>query len=148
MKIVLVIFWFSFLWTETSSLTGVYEYQSSEESENQYIVLDKVDGQIKGKYFGTEDGKGHGVFFYENTMEKLTIDENGNIEFEIGDRFLFEENQFKKHKKNPDMSPGRSSRTLKYKGRITGDKIELTCDSDFYDCWDTKFVFSRISNAR
>jgi len=129
--------------TGSPDLVGIYEYKSTELSENHYIVFDKVDGKIIGKYFGTHDGKGHGVFFYKADMEKLTIGDNGEIEFEIGDRLLYEETQFKIKDPSPDNSIGRSRDILKYKGQITEGKIKLKCNSDSYDCWTEEFIFEK-----
>ena len=52
-----------------SELIGIYEYQTPEQSENHYIVIDTLNGKYNGVYFGTEDSGGHGVFFYGNEME-------------------------------------------------------------------------------
>lgn len=132
--------------TEKQNLVGIYEYKSAEDSENHQIVFNKIDGQLKGFYFGTEDGKGHGIFFYTVEMTKLTIDKEGKIEFEIGDRLLFETTRFKivKTENQREESVGRASRVLKYKGQIKTDKIELTCASELQDCWTKELTFEKI----
>jgi hypothetical protein len=146
MKYILTIFLATTLLTDKQDFIGIYEYKSAEKSENHYIVFDKIDGQLKGFYFGTEDGKGHGVFFYAVDMTNLTIDKEGKIEFEIGDRELFETTQFKivKTEKQRDESVGRSRGLLKYKGQIHEDKIHLTCDSEFQDCWTKELTFEKV----
>lgn len=134
------------LLTDNQDLVGIYEYKSDEKSENHYIVFDKIDGELKGFYFGTEDGKGHGIFFYAADMINLTIDKEGKIEFEIGDRKLFETTQFKivKIENQRDESIGLSRGLLKYKGQINKGKIQLTCDSEFQDCWTNELIFEKV----
>jgi hypothetical protein len=146
MKYVLTIFLVTTLLTDNQKLVGIYEYKSAVKSENHYIVFDKIDGQLKGFYFGTEDGKGHGIFFYSTDMANLTIDKEGKIEFEIGDRRLFETTQFKivKHESQRDEPIGRSRGVLKYKGQISEDKIQLTCESEFHDCWTSDLIFEKV----
>ncbi len=146
MKYILTIFLVTALLTDNHDFVGIYEYKSDEKSENHYIVLDKIDGHLKGYYFGTEDGKGHGIFFYATDMTNLTIDKEGEIEFEIGDRKLFETTQFKivKNESQRDESVGRSRGILKYKGKISEDKIQLTCDSEFQDCWTSELTFEKV----
>jgi hypothetical protein len=68
MKYFLIIFLVTKLLTGPQDLVVVYEYKSAEKSENHYIVFDKSDAQLKGFYFGSEDGKGHGIFFYAADM--------------------------------------------------------------------------------
>lgn len=138
----------TFLSTTTPDLVGIYEYKSREQSENHYIIFDNVDGQIKGKYFGTHDGKGHGVFFYKADVEKLKIEDKGEIEFEIGDRLLYETTLFKIKDPSPDSAIGRTRDILKYKGQLDNNKIKLTCNSEYYDCWDKELTFEKISNGR
>lgn len=146
MRYILTIFLATTLLTDTQELVGIYEYKSAEKSENHYIVFDKIDGQLKGLYFGTEDGKGHGIFFYAVDMTNLKIDKEGNIEFEIGERRLFETTQFNivKTDKQKDESVGRSRWILKYKGQIKEDKIQLTCDSESQDCWTSEMTFEKV----
>ena len=148
MKIILTILLATTLVTTTPDLVGVYEYKSIEKSENHYIVFEKVDGELKGKYFGTHDGKGHGIFFYQADIEKLKIGDKGEVEFEIGDRLLYETTQFKIKDPIPESTIGRTRDILKYTGQITGDKIKLICNSEFNDCWDKELTFDRISNGR
>lgn len=148
MKILTAILLMTFLSTTTPDLVGIYEYKSREQSENHYMIFDKVDGQIKGKYFGTHDGKGHGVFFYKADIEKLKIGDNGEIEFEIGDRLLYETTLFKIKDPSPDSAIGRTRDILKYKGQLDNNKIKLTCNSEYYDCWDEELTFEKISNGR
>jgi len=147
MKIILTILFATTLVTTTPDLVGIYEYKSVNKSENHYIIFDRIDGEMKGKYFGTHDGKEHGVFFFKADIEKLEIRDKGEIEFEIGDRLLYESTQFKIKDPSPDSTVGRTSDILRYKGRITADKLKLTCDSDAYDCWDKELTFDKISSA-
>ncbi|MCW5909712.1 MAG: hypothetical protein KIT62_01500 [Cyclobacteriaceae bacterium] len=146
MKYILTILLVKALLTDNPELVGIYEYKSAEKDENHYIVFDIIDGQLKGVYFGTEDGKGHGIFFYATDMTNLAIDTEGKIEFEIGDRELFETTQFKivKIRSQRDEPVGHSRGLLKYKGQINKDKIQLTCTSEFYDCWADELIFERV----
>ncbi len=148
MRIIATILLLTSLTATTPDVVGIYEYKSAEKSENHYIIFDKVDGEIKGKYYGTHDGKGHGVFFYKADIEKLKIGDKGEIEFEIGDRLLYETTQFKIKDPLPDSAIGRTRDVLKYQGQFDKDKIKLACDSDFYDCWDKELTFDKISNGR
>ena len=84
-----------------ANLIGIYEYKTPEQSENHYIVIDTLNGNYNGLYFGTEDSGEHGVFFYGNGMEKLNL-ENDKISFEIGKRNLYQTTRFRivKNRKN------------------------------------------------
>jgi len=146
MKYILTIFFVTTLLKDRQDFVGIYEYKSAEKSENHYIVFDIIDGQLKGFYFGTEDGEGHGIFFYSVDMTNLKIDKEGKIEFEIGDRRLFETTQFKivKTESQRDESVGRSHELLKYKGQINEYSIQLTCDSEFHDCWTNELTFEKV----
>jgi len=146
MKYILTIFLVTTLLTDQQGSVVIYEYKSAEKSENHYIVFNKSDEQSKGFYFGSEDGKGHGIFFYSADMTNLTIDREGKIEFEIGDRRLFEKTQFIiiKTESQRAESVGRSRGLLKYRGQISDDKIQLTCDSEFQDCWTNEFIFEKV----
>lgn len=85
---------------------------------------------------------------YRNLVRSinLTIDKEGKIEFEIGDRKLFETTQFKivKIENQRDESIGLSRGLLKYKGQINKGKIQLTCDSEFQDCWTNELIFEKV----
>lgn len=147
MKYIVTILLVPTMLTDEPDLAGVYEYKSAEKGENHYIVLEEVDGQLNGGYYGTEDSKGHGIFFYGVEMTNLLIDREGNIEFEINDRALFETTQFKliKRKKDRDEPVGYSREPLKYIGRINKDEIQLTCDSKFQDCWADTLTFEKVN---
>lgn len=135
--------------TKNQDLVDIYVYKSSKETENHYIMFDNIDNELQGFYFGTEDGNGHGVFFYAAEMDNLKIDKDGNIEFEIGDRKLFETTQFKiiKREDQKDKPIGHSRGVLKYRGQIIKDRIELICESEHQDCWTNKMTFEKLSNG-
>ena len=109
---------------------GIYEYKTPEQSENHIIVIDTLNGKYNGLYFGTEDGSGHGVFFYGNRIENLNIEKN-KINFEIGKRDLYKTTRFRivKHKKSKikDSLIGTSKEKLKYSGEISKKEIKLNC---------------------
>lgn len=133
--------------TTSQDFVGIYEYKSTEKSENHYIVFDSIDGQLKGFYYGTQSGGEHGVSFYAVDMTNLKI-HNGKIQFEIGIRKLFETTRFKIKTEDLDEPSGQDRGVLKYQGQITDDKIKLTCNSEFNDCWDSELTFDKLSNSR
>ena len=134
-----------------SDLIGIYEYKTPEQSENHYIVIDTLNGKYNGLYFGTEDSGGHGVFFYENGMENLNI-ENKKISFEIGKRDLYEITRFRiiKHKRDleKDSTSGVSKGQLKYSGEITNSGFKLNCDSDLGYCWENELNFEKLTEPK
>ena len=149
MNSIYLISWLILPWTASIDYAGTYEFKSGEPEENHYIVIVSIGGQISGEYYGSEDGKGHGIYFFKNKMENLKCDNNGNIEFEIGDRKLYDVSLFNKKHSDPETSNGTSRSPIKYKGKITKDTIEVTCTSEFYDCWTDNFIFQRlVSTAR
>lgn len=153
MKTILAILLATALATTTPDITGIYEYKSIDKSKNHYIILDRNDGELKGKYFGTHDGKEHGLYFYKVDMRKLKIGDSGEIEFELGERWLYEETQFKIKDPETDSPMGRTGDILKFRGMVTGNKIKLTCNSEVNRCWDEELwnkelIFDKLSDGR
>ncbi len=130
-----------------AELIGIYEYKTPEQSENHYLVIDTLNGEYNGLYFGTEDSGGHGVFFYGNEMENLKV-KNGKISFEIGKRKLYETTRFRivKNRRNleKDSTSGVSKGQLKYNGEITKSGIKVNCESEFGDCWENEMNFEKL----
>ena len=134
-----------------SELIGIYEYNTPEQSENHFIVIDTLNGKYSGLYFGTEDSGGHGVFFYGNGMENLNI-ENNKISFEIGKRELYETTRMRivKHKRDleKDSTSGISKGQLKYSGEISKSGFKLNCESDFGYCWENELNFKKLTEQK
>jgi hypothetical protein len=134
-----------------SDLIGIYEYKTSEQSENHYIIIDTLNGKYNGLYFGTEVSGGHGVFFYGNKMENLNL-KNGNISFEIGKRDLYETTRFRivKHRRDleKDSTSGVSIGQLKYSGEISKRGFKLICESKFGYCWDNELNFEKLPEKK
>jgi len=134
-----------------TDLIGIYEYKTSEESENHYIIIDTLNGNYNGLYFGTEDSGGHGVFFYGNGMENLNL-KNDEISFEIGKRDLYETTRFRivKHRRDleKDSISGISKGQLKYNGKITKSGIKVNCESEFGYCWENEMNFKKLTKNR
>lgn len=134
-----------------SDLIGIYEYKTSEQSENRYIVIDTLNGKYNGLYYGTEDSAGHGVFFYGNEMEKLNI-EKKKISFEIGTRELYETTRMRivKHKRDleKDSTTGISKGQLKYSGEISKNGFKLNCESEYGYCWENELNFEKITEKK
>jgi len=132
-------------------LIGIYEYKTPEQAENHYIVIDTLNGNYNGLYFGTEDSGGHGVFFYGNGMENLNI-ENKKISFGIGKRDLYETTRFRiiKHKRDleKDSTSGISKGQLKYSGEISKNGLKLNCESEFGYCWENELNFEKLTEKK
>jgi hypothetical protein len=131
-----------------SELIGIYEFKTSEPRENHYITIDTLNGEFAGLYFGTEDGKEHGISYYGNKLENLIIKKN-KIQFEIGKRNLYESTLFRivKHKREleNDSIIGVSKSRLKYKGEILKNKFILNCESEFQNCWKKELTFEKLT---
>jgi hypothetical protein len=129
-----------------TDLIGSYEYKTPNSAENHFIVIDTIKGKFSGRYYGTEDGSGHGVFFYENEMKNLNI-ANNNISFEIEKRELFQTTRFKAEKKKigvkAEKSIGFSNTVLFYTGTISNQDLKLNCESKYGDCWEKGFKFKK-----
>ena len=132
---------------------GIYEYETSEQTENHYIVIDTLNGKYNGLYFGTEDSGGHGVFFYENGMENLNL-QNGKISFEIRERDLYQTTRFRmiKHRNRrslkKDSTSGISRSELKYSGEIDSNGFNLNCESEYGDCWNNEMRFKKVNKQK
>lgn len=130
-----------------SDIIGIYECKTPEQSENHYMIIDTLNGKYDGLYFGTEDSGGHGVFFYGNRMEKLSLEDN-KISFEIGKRDLYETTRFRIIKQKRDLEKdsisGSSSEQLKYSGEISKNEFKLNCISEFEYCWENKLNFEKL----
>lgn len=130
-----------------TDLIGIYEYKTSEKSENHYIVIDTLNGKYNGIYFGTEDSGGHGVFFYGNQIKNLNL-EGENISFEIGTRHLYDTTRFRiiKNKTNleKETESGISKGNLKYVGKLSENEIQFKCKSEYGDCWEDDLKFIKL----
>ena len=129
---------------------GFYEYQSDDKAENHYIIIDTLNNEYKSFYYGTEDGSGHGVFFYSSKLEDLIIN-NQEINFKIKERELFNRTRFrivKNRNVKKDSSIGFSRSELNYKGSFTEKGIELKCSSEFDNCWNDNMFFTKISGMK
>jgi len=148
MKTITFIFFLSLISSISiaQQLEGIYVFKASEQKNNHYLVFDTQGGKSIALYYGSEDGSGHGIFYYAEELLSLKLDEKGNIEFEIGKRQLFETSQFKiiKHESHRDKPVGSSMSVLKYKGQINGNKIILTCSSKVGDCWQAEMIFEKF----
>lgn len=131
------------------SLIGTYEFKTENKIENHFIVIDTLNGKLVGKYYGTENGSGHGIFFYENEMKNLSIIEN-TIRFEIEQRKLFVKTRFKivKQKNKNEESVGLSKTTINYQGKILKDGFEFKCESKYEDCWQKEMIFTKTANIK
>ena len=134
-----------------ADLIGIYEYKTPEQSENHYIVIDTLNGNYNGLYFGTEDSGEHGVLFYGNGMENLNL-ENDKISFEIGKRNLYETSRFRivknRKKIEKDSTSGVSKGQLKYNGEITKNGIKVNCESEFGYCWENEMNFEKLTENK
>jgi hypothetical protein len=129
-------------------LIGLYEYKSIELVENHYILIDTLDNKLIGFYFGTESSDENGVSFYKAKMNNLFIEKN-NIQFEIGERKLYENTQMKiiktQSQLDREIEIGISKNILKYSGVKTENGFELKCESKFNDCWKSKMNFKKLT---
>lgn len=134
-----------------ADLIGIYEYKTPEQSENHYIVIDTLNENYNGLYFGTEDSREHGVFFYGNGMENLNL-ENDKISFEIGKRNLYKTTRFRivKHRRNleKDSTSGVSKGKLKYNGKITKSGFIVNCESKYGYCWENEMKFKKLTEKK
>ena len=134
-----------------AELVGIYEFKALEESENQYIIIDTLNGKYSGIYFGTEDNSRRGILFYKNNMENLAI-ENNSISFEIGKRELFKNSQMRMDKHDRELEKkailGISRGQLKYRGELLKSVINLKCESDYGDCWDYEMTFEKLTEQK
>ncbi len=129
-------------------LIRFYKYTAPEELESHYIKLDTINGKLSGFYSGTEDSGGHGILFYLNEMENLTL-KDGNISFEIGKRDLYESIRFKGkivgHYAKEEKSVGISKGKLKFSGKISKSGLKLDCQSEYGDCWENMLSFEKLA---
>jgi len=132
---------------EDYEIIGVYEYKTESKGENHLVFIDTVHNKLTGFYFGTEDSGEHGIFHYGNPLLKFKLG-NNNLEFEIGQRELYETTRNKVYKPSQkpkeETSVGISKSHLKYAGELTEFGFKLTCTSEYGDCWENKMEFRKI----
>lgn len=131
-----------------TNYNGIYEY---EKSKDHYILIDTLNGNYSGIFFGTQNYSDQGVLFYGNTMENLNI-KGDQITLNIGERNLYKTTQMKivknkdQHKNDPII--GIAKNRLKFNGEISKNRIKIKCISEFGDCLNKEMYFKKVAGSK
>lgn len=125
---------------------GVYEFATAVEQENHYIHIDQVNDKFVVYYIGSESNGEHGVFFYKTKVSNFIFNED-EFSFEIRQRDLYLNSQsifIDRDRSRREEPVGVSKDILKYSGTLSKAGIELTCESEYNSCWQSKLFFKQI----
>lgn len=122
---------------------GVYKYQDKNNSnEDQYIVLENLNGKLEGRYYGTSDDfdearEGYYPGFFVSNMRDLQIKDNTiNYNIQLQDSDVFAKPIDLIYKSSKEISLEKNSKwdvrirrhTCEYNGKIVNGEIQLEVD--------------------
>lgn len=118
-----------------------------EPGDDHYLKIEYGE-KLTALYIGANSEAEHGIYYTKTEVLNLVMNQKGDIEFTLGNRDYFTEPFDVKSGFSPrGQRAGGNNIKLFYKGRIEGDKIILTCTSEYHrgiDCWTKDFVFERV----
>jgi len=126
------------------ALAGRWQYLQPPDKEGEVLDLFVSSGRWRGIMNGLERAGEHGLFYYVVEVERLAVEPDGSIRFEIGERSFF--------RKRPALSQlrgegdgGLARSRMRFSGRIEGADLVLRCQDDDGSCPDSTIPFKKIA---
>lgn len=125
-------------------LAGRWQYLQSPDNEGEVLDLSVSSGQWRGIMNGLLRSGDHGVYYYVVEIENVSVDTNGTIRFEVGERQLAS--------KRPPLSvlggktdAGVDRYRMQFIGRIEAGDLVLRCaDPKGGSCPASSMKFKRM----
>ena len=127
-------------------ILGFYEYQARSGGNNQFILIDTLNGKYYGIYYMTEPRRGKGQEYYANSLSDLEF-AGDSISFVLDARKLFNSKPVSPGKRSTNMpvQPGiASGNALNFYGVYSNDILKLNCSSDSGNCPNKEMRFRKI----
>ena len=125
---------------------NIFRYKGADDlpdSIRHTIIFRCENDSLKGLMFGPDPEGEHGMFYFRTNLENLQV--NGSlINFNLAMGHLYHKPYTLNNYKAVEYEvQGGSNGMQIYKGKLAGDSIVFTCDSDG-DCYDRVMVFKKI----
>lgn len=126
---------------------GAWEYRQAAgdgyDKEGEKLQLSCGAGSIRGLYFGLEREGEHGLFYTAVEVSRLNVSPDGELSFTVPERDLFTDRprNLQEVKLKKLTSAGVTRDELYLRGRLTEEKLILTCTSKSHSCPDAVMVF-------
>lgn len=128
-------------------LAGHWQYLQPPDSEGEVLDLSVSADGWHGIMNGLERAGEHGLFYYVVEVENLSVQPDGAIRFEIGERQLFI--------RRPALSRltgqgdgGVDRYRMRFNGEIEGEELVLQCRAAYGSCPDATLRFKRLETTR
>jgi hypothetical protein len=115
-----------------SKFVGIYKYEYEDNTEDwtedQYIVLENVNGKIGGRYYGTTDDfdderEGYLPGFFVSNMKDLQVKESKiTFSIQLQESDLFSKPVDLKYKSSEEVPTSENPKWVNGKAIITGEK--------------------------
>lgn len=138
----------------TIKVLGVYEYKykynTKNLTENHYIKLEEINGEISGIYFGTSDDfdqarEGYLPGFFKANMLNINItDSKINFKVKVNDSDIYDKaiTPFNNPKNKKQWTIGLRNYERNYYGKIYANKISI--ETEGFD----KRIFIKVNNHK
>lgn len=139
-----------FRYKEPAEFADLPDDSKIPDSVQYTIVFNCENDSLKALMFGPDPEGEHGLFYFNENLDSLNVN-NGIVSFSLVQRKLYLKpytlNNYNKGVKYEVR--GGSSEIQFFKGKLAGDSILFTCNSELgTECYDDTMVFKKISFPR
>ena len=127
-------------------LSGRWQYLQPPDEQGEVLDLFLESGQWRGIMNGLERAGEHGLFYYVVELENLTVESDGSLRFEIGERTFFSQ--------RPPLSQtgaagdsGFARSRMRFAGHLEAGGLIIDCKDVDGSCPDARLRFTRIPAA-
>ena len=127
-------------------ILGFYEYEARSGGNNQFILIDTLNGRYYGIYYMAEPKRGKGQEYYANSLNNLEFT-GDSIRFVLDARKLFNSKPVSPGKRSTNMPslPGIVSvSALNFYGVYVNEVLRLNCSSENGNCPNKEMTFRKI----
>jgi hypothetical protein len=122
---------------------GRWQYLQPPDTEGEILDLSFSAGYWHGIMNGLERASEHGLFYYVIAVERLVVDPQGKISFEIGARSLFHARPVLS-RLDGQGDGGFTRDRMWFTGRIEDGDLILRCQDESGSCPDSTSRFKKI----
>jgi hypothetical protein len=124
---------------------SVFKYKfdkNDDDSLSFTLILDCVDGKLKGRMLGFYPGEELGAFYFNEKLDSVSL-QGQYLTFSLIERKYWQKpfNLDNYNKNFPNNSTGGSNSEQQFKGLVMDSAILFTCQSKYYDCYADTMLF-------